>query len=78
MIKINDKNEKESIARDLGKYLAGFIFKLCKTNQNDSIKKEKIKDVLINDRENRNYLKLFMCSLIKNKIHSKEEHDCDN
>jgi hypothetical protein len=71
LIKIENKFVVDAVSEDLGGYLADFIFKLCDSKKEKGIKIKKLKDVLKNDKENGEFLKLFMCFFGDNKYESK-------
>ncbi len=68
LIKIENKFVVDAVSEDLGGYLADFIFKLCDSKKEKGIKIKKLKDVLKNDKENGEFLKLFMCFFGDNKF----------
>jgi hypothetical protein len=77
LIKNRDNSEVNDIVEDLGSYLTEFIFKVCGTELKDGIAIDKLKNVLMNDKKNVEYLKLFMCSFGNDKANdpNKEEFD---
>ena len=71
LIKIKNKYVVETVSDDLGGYLADFIFKLCDSKPEKGIEIKKLKDVLENDKEHGEFLKLFMCFFGDNKYEDK-------
>ena len=74
LIKIKNKYVVETVSDDLGGYLADFIFKLCDSKPEKGIEIKKLKDVLENDKEHGEFLKLFMCFFGDNKYEDKIYH----
>ena len=68
LIKGKNNQETENVITELGDYLAEFIFNICHCDKNEGVKISKLKDVLMNDKNNIEYLKLFMCSFGDAKI----------
>ena len=62
LIKNKNSEETEKVVLDLGNFLAEYIFKICEADKKNGVKVSKLKDILINDKKNIEYLKLFMCS----------------
>ena len=62
LIKNKNSEETEKVVLDLGNFLAEYIFKICESDKKNGVKVNKLKDILINDKKNMEYLKLFMCS----------------
>ena len=77
LIKNRDNSDVNDIVEDLGSYLTEFIFKVCGNEPKDGITIKKLKNVLMNDKKNIEYLKLFMCSFGNDKTNgfNKEEFD---
>ena len=77
LIKNRDNSDINDIVEDLGSYLTEFIFKICGNEPKDGITIDKLKNVLMNDKKNVEYLKLFMCSFGNDKESKlkKEEFD---
>ena len=61
LIKIKNKLLVDTVSEDLGGYLADFIFNICESKREKGIEIKKLKDVLENDKEHGEFLKLFMC-----------------
>ena len=74
LIKIKNKYVVETVSDDLGGYLADFIFKLCDSKPEKGIEIKKLKDVLENDKEHGEFLKLFMCFFGDSKYEDKIYH----
>ena len=71
LIKIKNKFVVDTVSDDLGGYLADFIFKICDSKKEKGIEIKKLKNVLENDKENGEFIKLFMCFFGDNKIETK-------
>jgi hypothetical protein len=76
---INNKNspETEKVVKDLGQFLADYIIKICETDKTKGIKVNKLRDILMNDKKNIEYLKLFMCSFGYNKDNENKTNQND-
>ena len=68
LIKNKKNSDTETVVDDLGNYLAEFIFKVCEKKKDEGVTIDKLKDVLMNDKKNVEYLKLFMCSFGDERI----------
>ena len=77
LIKNRDNSEINDIVEDLGSYLTEFIFKVCGTEPKDGITIDKLKNVLMNDKKNIEYLKLFMCSFGNDKTNGPKKEEFD-
>ena len=75
LIKINNKVEVETVSDDLGGYLADFIFRICNSKKEKGIEIKKLKNVLKNDKDNGEFLKLFMCFFGDNKYENKVKNN---
>ena len=71
LIKIKNQFVVETVSDDLGGYLADFIFKICDSKPEKGIEIKKLKDILENDKEHKEFLKLFMCFFGDNKLENK-------
>ena len=61
----------------MGSYLTEFIFKVCGNEPKDGITIDKLKNVLMNDKKNIEYLKLFMCSFGNDKTNGPKKEEFD-
>ena len=62
IVKKNDTNGDKKIIKDLAKFLAKYIFKLCNADVNKGIEVNKLKIMLNSiEGENLDYLKMFLC-----------------
>ena len=61
LIKSKD-GDKENITKDLSEFFASFIFRICNCKKTEGLEIKKFKEVLLNDKTNMEYLKLFLCS----------------
>ena len=61
LIKVKSKFLVDTISDDLGGYLAHFMFNICDSKPENGIEIKKLKDVMENDKEHKEFLKLFMC-----------------
>ena len=68
LIKGKNNEETENVVLELGNFLAEYIFKICESDRESGVKISKLKDILMNDKKNIEYLKLFMCSFGDDKI----------
>ena len=75
LIKIKNKVEVETVSDDLGGYLADFIFRICNSKKEKGIEIKKLKNVLKNDKDNGEFLKLFMCFFGDNKYENKVKNN---
>ena len=71
LIKIKNKFIIETVSEDLGGYLADLIFKICDSKKEKGIKITKLKEVLQNDKEHKEFLELFMCFFGDHKYYKK-------
>ena len=80
LIKNKKSAETEKVVKDLGHYLADYIVQICESDKIKGIKVSKLKDILMNDKKNIEYLKLFMCSFgdDKNTTVKKSEKKLNN
>ena len=62
LIKNNENGDIENITKDLSDFFASFIFRICNCKQTEGLEINKFKEMLLNDKENIEYLKLFLCS----------------
>ena len=74
LIRSKNNEETENVVLELGNYLAEYIFKICESDKNVGVKIDKLKNILMNDTKNIEYLRLFMCSFGDEKI-KKEKKD---
>ena len=77
LIKNRDNSEINDIVEDLGSYLTEFVFKVCGSEPKDGISINKLKNVLMNDKKNLEYLKIFMCSFGKDKANGPKKDEFD-
>ena len=77
LIKGKNNEETDNIVLELGHFLAEYIFKICEVDIKDGININTLKDILINDKKNIEYLKLFMCSFGEDKINKEKKEESD-
>ena len=75
LIKIKNKFLVNKISDDLGGFLADYIFQICGSEPEKGIEIKKLKYVLENDKEHKEFLQLFMCFFGDNKFESKSMHE---
>ena len=62
IVKRNDTNHDQNIIKDLAKFLANYIFKICNVDVNKGIEVNRLKIMLNSiEGENLDYLKMFLC-----------------
>ena len=71
LIKVKSKFLIETISDDLGGYLANFMFNICDSKPENGIEIKKLKDVMENDKEHKEFLKLFMCFFGETRLENK-------
>ena len=76
---INGKfnEEIERVVSELGNYLAEYIFKICESDKNVGVNIDKLKNILMYDTKNIEFLKLFMCSFGDTKIKKEKNEDSE-
>ena len=75
LIKSKKNEEVDKVVLELGIFLAEYIYNICGVDKTDEIKVNKLKDVLLNDQKNIEYLKLFMCSFGDEKIQKEKNKE---
>ena len=73
LIKGKNNEETENVVMELGSFLAEYILKICGADKDSGVKISQLKDILMNDEKNIEYLKLFMCSFGDEKIKKQKE-----
>ena len=67
LIKSKDDEDKENLTQDLSEFFASFIFRICSCKPTEGLEIKKFRELLLNDKKNMEYLKLFLCSFGEEK-----------